>query len=349
MIVVPPLEVTDAIFTSSTVSEPHAPADYNAGTTYAVGAFVTDAATLVVYESQQSSNTGHTPASSPLWWEPVGYKEVAWNAGTGYTAAVTDKVYYQHRIYQSILAGTGKNPYSEPLYWEDIGPTLKWAMFDTLRNTATVGASPITTVITPGTRVDTLAVLGVDADTVRIQMTISGDEVYDETADLITRGAVSWYDYFFQKFRQQSVYLFQNIPPFTNGVITATFTRSTGNPRCGALATGSKVEIGTTQKNPNDDILNFSTIERDSFGNSTLIPRRTAPKATLVVWAAPSLLPGIRAARISLNARPAVFAGLTDNDSAFFPSLLILGYYRGWSIALTHLNQVIQTIELEEV
>ena len=349
MIVVPPLEITDSILTSSTVSEPHAPSNYNSGTTYAKGAFVTDAATLVVYESQQSSNTGNTPASSPLWWEAVGYKEVAWNAATAYTAAVTDKVYYQHRIYQSILAGTGKNPYSEPLYWEDIGPTMKWAMFDTKRNTATVGTSSMVTVVTPGTRVNTLAVLGVEADTVQVQMTSSAVPVYDVTADLITRGAATWYDYFFQKFRQENSYLFQNLPPFTNGVITVTFTRASANPRCGALVVGSKVELGTTQKNPNDDILNFSTIERDIFGNSTLIQRRTAPKTTQTVFADPSLLAGIRAARVSLNAQPAVYAGLTNNDSDYFPSLLILGIYKGWSIALTRPTQAIQTIELEEV
>jgi hypothetical protein len=80
MIVVPPFAVSDASLTSSTVSEPHAPADYNSGTTYAAGAFVTDATTKIVYLSLQSSNTANTPSSSPLYWTAVGYKEVAYNA-----------------------------------------------------------------------------------------------------------------------------------------------------------------------------------------------------------------------------------------------------------------------------
>lgn len=42
---------------------------YAAGTTYAQGDEATDAG--VLYISLQSSNTGHTPASSPTWWQPV--------------------------------------------------------------------------------------------------------------------------------------------------------------------------------------------------------------------------------------------------------------------------------------
>jgi len=353
MIVVPPMEITDSILTSSTVAEPHAPSNYAGGTTYDADDFVTDSATLKVYMSLAAGNVGNTPAVSPLYWQAVGYKEVAYNAGTTYAASTATAaviVYYQHRLYESLAgSNTGNNPYTSPTFWEDIGPTMKWAMFDTLRNTATRGPSPLTVVVTPGTRIDTAAVLGVEADSVQLSMTSSAVTVYDETINLSARPVSNWYDYFFKAFRSDAAYLFQNIPPYTNGILTAVFTKATGAAACGALVVGSKVELGTTQKNPNDDALNFSTIERDSFGNSVLIQRRTVPKTMQTVWADSSLVADIRAARLSLNAVPAVWAGLTDNDSDYFPSLLILGIYKQWTISLAMASQVIQTIELEEV
>src|ERR1041384_592250 len=43
---------------------------YNSGTTYAINDPVDDG--LHSYRSLQNANTGHTPASSPTWWE-LGY------------------------------------------------------------------------------------------------------------------------------------------------------------------------------------------------------------------------------------------------------------------------------------
>jgi hypothetical protein len=84
MIVVPPLAVTDAILTSTTIAEPHAPSNYAGGTTYGVGAFATDATLFDVYQSLQPGNVGNTPSSSPTWWQKIGVKEVAYAAGTTY-------------------------------------------------------------------------------------------------------------------------------------------------------------------------------------------------------------------------------------------------------------------------
>jgi hypothetical protein len=222
-------------------------------------------------------------------------------------------------------------------------------MFDTLRNTATVGASPLTVVIAPGVRVDTLAVLAVSADTVRVQMTSSGVSVYDETADLITRTAFNWYDWFFKSFMLTNASLFQDIPPYSNGVITVTFTKATGTVYCGALCVGTKQDLGTTQRSPVNDALNFSTVERDFDGTAVLIQRRTVPKTTQTTLADSSSINDIIAVRSLLNAVPAVWAGLTDDTEDYFPSLLILGIYKQFSIALTSASKATITLELEEV
>lgn len=71
MNIVPRIPITSGMITSVNVTDV---ADYNAGTTYAAGDRVKDPATYLEYESQQSGNTGNTPAADDgTWWIVVGY------------------------------------------------------------------------------------------------------------------------------------------------------------------------------------------------------------------------------------------------------------------------------------
>ena len=47
------------------------PSVYNSGTTYAAGDMCRDAS-YNAFLSIAGSNTGHTPATSPTWWLPIG-------------------------------------------------------------------------------------------------------------------------------------------------------------------------------------------------------------------------------------------------------------------------------------
>lgn len=71
-----PITITLAMITASNATAAGDPAAYNAGTTYgldteAVPVLVTDVAAQLIYRSRQAGNTGHTPATSPDWWELV--------------------------------------------------------------------------------------------------------------------------------------------------------------------------------------------------------------------------------------------------------------------------------------
>jgi hypothetical protein len=70
LVVVKPITITDAMLTSSTVTE----ADYSAwssAATYALGARVIIVATHKIYESLQASNLNKDPLTQPLWWIEV--------------------------------------------------------------------------------------------------------------------------------------------------------------------------------------------------------------------------------------------------------------------------------------
>ena len=355
MRVVPPLKITDALLTSSGVVEPAAPAAYNPATAYAAGDIVAVAADFTIYESLEDANTGHTPKSSPTWWRILGPTETAYNAATAY--ALGDTVYSAdtHRCYESLQAGNTGNPLPVPpetqtAWWIDVGPTNKWAMFDLLRNTQTVCASPLTVTVTPGQRIDSVALLGLAATSVTVELTNGGATTYyTRTEDLNAREIADWYDYFFEPFGwRPSVVLF-DLPPFSDGVLNVTIANSIGNAKCGALVVGSYQYIGAAQYNGESDALNFSTVDRDAYGTATLVRRRSIPKATISTIVNKGVVNAIRDLRTALNAEPAVWSGWDDTSDDYAEAFLILGFYRKFTINAAYPTDAVVGLELEEI
>ena len=304
MRVLPPIDITPGMLTSTTASEPAAgETAWNSGTTYNQGDVVISTTTHRQYISLQGSNLNKDPTSAA---------NAAW--------------------------------------WSDNGPTNRWAMFDLERNTGTTMASPLTVVLTPGQRVDALGLVGVVADTVSITVTVSGSPVYSYTANLLNRLTVGWYTYFFGAFRYRSAAALFDIPPYSNPVITVTLTRASGSVTCGGLLIGKGVYMGRTLHDAVREGENFSKIERDDFGTlSTLSPRRTVPRVTTKLRCPKSLVPTILALIDTLNAVPALWSGLDDQDSGYFEPLLLLGVYKVLSIDMDQPEEALITLELEEI
>ena len=222
-------------------------------------------------------------------------------------------------------------------------------MFDLLRNTQTEQASPLTVVLTPGVRVNSLALLGLVADSVTVSITSGGVPVYTKTQNLSTREVLDWYDYFFLPFTTMPSLVLFDLPPYTNAIITVTITSGSVNVKCGSLIVGSYVYIGDVQYDAESDALNFSTVERNTFGESLLIPRRTVPKTNQSVLCKKDRVDKVRDLRTALNAVPAVWSGLDNSTDGYSEALLILGYYRRFTIKIALPEHALITLELEEI
>lgn len=309
MNVIPPLTITDARLTSSTVSEPDTGSPttepvYNAGTTYALGDLAISTTT--------------------------------------------------HLRYESLAAGNLGNPLTDTTKWLELGPTNKWAMFDLLRNTATTAPGSIEVVITPGQRVDSIALLGLVANSVTVRMDSAvgspSEQYYLHTENLDTREVFDWYDYFFEAFTSQPSMVLFDLPPYSGGVITVTITATGGDAECGACVLGSYVYIGTVQAEAESDVLNFSSVTRDfAGGTSLMVQRRNVPKTISQILLDKSRVNAVRTLRDALNAIPAVWAGVDDDTHGYFEALLILGFYKRFSINLAHPEHAIISLELEEI
>lgn len=348
---IPPMTVTPAILTTPPAAEPWAPAAYAGGTAYAAGDIAAVAADYAIYESLAAGNLGNTPNVSPTWWRVIATTEDAYNGATTYPLGATASS--AHRIYQSLQAGNvGHSPLTSPSWWLDVGATNRWRAFDLLRNTQTIVASPLVAVITPGLRIDAIALLGMVADTYRVQVSsvLGGGVVYDSgVQSLSSRLVQGWYDYFFAAFTTKPSTALFDLPPYSDCVITVTLTRVSGNVYLGSLVVGSQVYVGIVEYEPVSDVLNFSTITRDTFGNSVLVPRRNVPKTTQQVWTRVGAVDGLLRLRDALNAEPAVWSGLDDQTQGFFGALLILGIYKVFRPVLKKGNWTLFDLELEEV
>jgi len=378
----PPIVITPAMLTSTTCAEPSAgEAAWSAATAYKGGDRVISTSTHRAYESISSKAAGVTlatgtglvtwanhglVANTPIAFATTGALPSGLTVGTTYyvlaDTANTFKVATtsggspiafsgsQSGVHTAtVTTNLGHDPATDDGWWIDIGPTNRWAMFDLLRNTGTTTASPLTVSLTPGQRVDSIGVVGMVADTVSVTVSVAGNTVYTASADLLKRPTSGWYDYFFGAFRYQQEFARFDLPPYTGAVITITLTRANGNVTCGGVVVGPSVYLGRTLHEAESDALNFSKIDRDDFGTATLVPRRSVPRTVQSLRCKKSDVDRILQLRDDLNAVPALWSGLDDQDSGYFSALLIVGVYKRFTITMDQPEDALISLELEEV
>lgn len=278
--------------------------------------------------------------------------ETLWNVGTSYTVGQTCYLATTHKTYECLVANTGFSPdvnlTGTSPKWLETGSTNRWAMFDTLRNTATTVASPLTVVIALNQRIDSLALVGLIGTNATIAMTVGATTVYSYTTSLTLRNTITWSSYYFGTFGQQKALVKFDIPPYASAVLTITITGTT--VACGGVILGTAVDIGRVQYNPVSSALNFSRIDRDTFGNATLIQRRSVPRTDQTLMADKTSVNKIIEVREALNAIPALWSGLDDNDTdGYFDAILIFGIYKEFSINLSYPLHVKISLQLEEI
>jgi len=381
---IPPLTITEAILTSTTVAEPSAgEAAYNSGTTYAEGDKViigapSSTVTISIASPGVITWSGHGLANgTPVVLTTTGALPTGLTAGVIYYVVNRQAGTFQlsatvngapivttgsqsgthtakaqvHKVFQSLAASNSNNaPAVSPTWWRDAGPTNRWAMLDLLRSSKTWAPSPLTVVLTPGQRIDSIFLGGLVADEVTITMEVDGDEVYSATRSLYTRNTLSWSDYFFRPIERRESVLLTDLPPYSGGVVTVTITRAAGLVGCASLVIGQKVYLGRTQYGAEADAKNYSKIDRDDItAQAELIRRPSVPTADMTIWFDKSRAKALLDLRDRVNAVPCVWSGLDDDTSPYFEPVLILGIYTKFRLSLAYPNDGLLTATFEEV
>lgn len=275
--------------------------------------------------------------------------ETLWNPATSYISP--NRVYRAetHKIYESVnVTGTVDSTvpelsiYSTVPKWVEVSSTNKYAMFDTLRNVKSYATTSMVVALNPTERVDALAILGMEnVSNILITTSYGGVSatIVNKNNSYVVDGITAYYP--------SCITL--DIPPYYNVTITITLT-GTGTIKCGNCVIGIYENIGAIQNGITADAINFSTVERDLYGSANLIQRRNIPKISATLIADISKTNKISKLREYLNAKPAVWSGLDQSTTdSYYEALLIIGFYKNFTINIDNPIAITINLELEEI
>lgn len=233
-----PIDITDARFVNSTIAEPDAsePA-WNSGTTYAEfnQVSVITADSHLLYESLQSGNVNHPPATSPEWWILKSY-------------------------------------------------TNRFRAFEWNRALPSTGTSPMSAVIRPLKRINTVMLIGIRAAqvVVTVQNGIGGPVVLSITKDLLARHAMTPYEIAFTPFIYDTVFATFDVPPVPDPVITVTLTDPSGTCDLDRFMVGMAVDLGEVDWETVREDENYSSIDYKA-GKANFEPAPNMPNLEMVL------------------------------------------------------------------
>lgn len=342
--IIRPVEVTDAILTSSNVPETVA-ATYNAGTTYAeaerAGLAPVDGAAQLIYESLAAGNIGNPlpvpPATSTAFWRYVGSVYPAYSGAVTYAkgdivSSISTNV---HLLYESLAAANLNNALSDATKWLHLGSpkvtdgtpynsTNRWKMFDQSYDSQTTNAESITLVLTPGVIVTNVAFLNASGSSIRVQQSVSG---YDETISLRSHPVSNWWDYWFEDIIIEDEAYFENIPPRAASTLTLTITAAGGTAGCGVCVIGKEKTLGWTQWGMNKETQDYSRVTENGFGGLELTPGATVERLNLEVHLIPGTENEVFRQMKLHKTMPLVTVGSTQ-----FSMSIMYGFIEAWNV-----------------
>lgn len=242
-----------------------------------------------------------------------------------------------HLVYESLVAANAGNPVTNTAKWIQKTNTNRWRMFDFNQGNPSVGNSPLTVVIRPGQRVDSIAIeMQATLLDITVRQGLNGPIAYTLDGYLVERSVTTFYEYFFAPSVYTKMVASFQLPPIADPVITVTLSDPSGTVEVSRLGVGRATHLGTIQWNPIVDSDNYSTIEWDDFGRSTLKPVPSIPVHELKVTTDSNKLNAVRQFRNAANAKACVWSGLDDIEHDYQESLILWGVYTNFQIDITN-------------
>lgn len=282
--------------------------------------------------------------------------EGAWSAVVSYSLGAT--VSYQidgvwHRFESKQGSNLNNLPTAYPddttnAWWLDLGWVNQLALFQLERNTQTIAASPYSVSVDPNDRFGVIGVGNVIADDVTL-------EVYDDSAALVhtetkimkKRDVYDWYSWTYEPFYQTSGTLFTDIPMSTLYTFKLIFTDSSGTVKVGAVVPGVPLDIGRALIGTSIKRLNFSSFERDEFGETKITIRRNIPRLDFTLLIDKVKINNVMRLLDDLNGLVTFYAGIVETEHGYFDSVFIIGLYKEISYQINLPKYVNGSIEIE--
>ena len=249
-----------------------------------------------------------------------------WVAATAYTA--TQKVIYQHNIYERIIAGTTATPPNlDQVNWLSLGATNKYRMFDNILSSVSSKVGGIEFTLIPNQVVNSIALLNVNASTVRVVMTDPVDGVvYDKTKELRSSGEVTdYFSYFFAplvSLTDLNTAIFLDLPTRPTATITVYISSGAALVEVGEVVYGIQSVIGRTNYGTSIGIKSYSRKDIDEFGKVTVVKRKNSKYCEYDVDIDNTNLVFVQRLFQDIDSVPCVFIGNPDMEE-----LIVYGFY----------------------
>ena len=258
----------------------------------------------------------------------------AWVSGTSYTAL--DKVIYEHKIYERIVTGAGTTtPDLDQANWLDSGYTNRYRMFDNIISSVSSRTGGIEFTLTPNQVINGIALLNVNASTVRVVMNdpIEG-VVYDRTKELrSSSNVIDYYSYFFApliNLGDLDTVIFLDLPNKPTATITVYVSSGVGLVEVGEVVYGVQSIIGRTNYGTAIGIKSYSRKEVDEFGKVTVIKRKNSKYADYDVDIDNVNLAFVQRFFQDIDSVPCVFIGNPEMEE-----LIVYGFYSDFKATIS--------------
>ena len=276
--------------------------------------------------------------------------ETAWDQNTTYNYA--NEARDGHYIYK--YAGDDNtntsdspsiNAASITPSWVKIKPTNYFAMIDGITNTQTENQNSIEVELTCN-NFDSISLLEVEALSVELELydNLSKSIVYQKTIDLQDESnVVDEYSYWFSDIVRTPVLYSDDIPLYSDAVLTVKIDAGTSVAKCGRLVFGRSYYVGDTGYGANITLESYSKKEVDVFGTTTLVHRGAVNLDSYEVHIPTEKVPPLKRKAKELDAIAVLFV-MDEDENSNLENLLNYGYWESFSMLIP--DKEISTISL---
>lgn len=255
----------------------------------------------------------------------------AWLSGTSYNANA--RVIYNHKIYERVIAGAGViTPDIDQVNWLYISYTNRFRMFDNILYSTSERVGGIHFTLTPSQIVDSIALLNVNAFSVRVVMTdpVIG-VVYDEIRNLDSTIVEDYYSYFYSPLIGREITaVFADLPSIPTATIDVYISSGDALVSVGEVVYGIKKVVGRTNYGTSIGIKSYSRKEFDEFGNVTVVKRKNSKYCEYDIDIDNYMLSDVQKFFSDIDSVPCIFIG---NEA--LEELIVYGFYSDFNATIS--------------
>lgn len=309
-----PLAITDAMLTSSNVSEDDY-SEYVSGTTYGVGDRVIETAVGVhsVYESLKAANTGNYPPANLIGADPWWLYVSATNRWKMFDYVVQSQT--EETSFIEVVIAPGETIDSIAIL------NLDAATLTIVMNDPVAGEVYNEIVILEATEIVLWEALTVWGPPVTPEYEWQGG-TYN---DLVEKVALK-----------------TDLPSYPNASLTITISSSGTTAKCGVLVIGIYKDLGETRYSPTAGIRDYSIKEADDYGNYTILERAFSKKVSANFFMDTADHPSVLRFLTHYRATALVWI-LSD----MYNVTIVYGFYKNFSMTISNLAQSECDIDIE--